>query len=99
MAEVKSITWFEKYHLALKETLSISEIKKLRDCGQPTAIKIRDEALELCLANDITLDSKGRVPTEMVFEVTGKSLDFYADKMMKEIQAQKLVQGLDYVSA
>lgn len=86
-------SWYEKYNLAMQETLSIREIMILRSIGQPKALKIRQDVIEYCLANNIHLDSK-RVPTEIVFIVTHHDLNYYYEKMLLEIQAMKLKQSL-----
>lgn len=96
---IKSISWYEKYNLALQETLSIKEIMKLRNVGQPKAMKIRHDVLEYCLANNIHVDSK-RVPTEIVFIVTNLDLNYYYEKMVFESKSKLIEKGsLNYVSA
>lgn len=77
------IKWSQKYELGLKERLSIKEIMLLRDCGQPTAIEIRNKAIDYCVANDIDFPTKS-IPTEAVFAVTKLGLDYYYDKMIQE---------------
>jgi len=78
-----SIKWSEKYELGLKERLSIKEIMKLRDCGQPKATEIRNKALDYCLENNIECSNKS-IPTEAVFAVTNLNLDYYYNKMLLE---------------
>lgn len=78
-----SIKWSEKYKLALKESLSIKDIMNLRDCGQPKATKIRDEAIKYCIENNIRYESK-KVPTEIVLNVTNYDLNYYYEKMLLE---------------
>lgn len=77
------LNWCDKYKLGLKEKLSVKEIMQLRDCGQPKALKIRNEALKYCLDNQIEFDSKG-TPTEVIFIVTNLNLDYYYNKMLLE---------------
>lgn len=77
------IRWSEKYELGLKERLSIKEIMLLRDCGQPTAIEIRNKAIDYCVENDIDFPTKS-IPTEAVFAVTGRDQEYYYKKMMAE---------------
>lgn len=84
------ITWKEKYEIALNENLTLKEIMKLRDVGQPTAIKIRNEAIDYCLNNNIEVTSK-KIPTDAVFAVTNRNLDFYYDKFMKESEINKFL--------
>ncbi len=85
----KDISWYEKYHLALKESLTIKEIMQLRSCGQPTAMELREEAVNYCLANNIPLFTK-QVPTDVIMLLTGRDLSFYYDKMIKELEAQEI---------
>lgn len=85
---MKNITWYDKYILALQENLTMNEIMILRDIGQPTALKIRKEALEYCLKNNIDLPPRG-VPTEAVLSVTNKDLNYYYQKMISESEAKK----------
>lgn len=95
---MKNLTWTEKYNLALKEMLSIKEIMKLRSIGQPSAIQIRKKAIEYCLSHEISIPSN-KVPTEIVFEVTGHNLGYYYEKMKLEIEAQNILDyGVKYVS-
>ncbi len=84
------VTWYEKYNLALQENLTVKQIKDLRSVGQPTALVIRQNAMEYCLKNDIELPPRG-IPTEAVFAVTGKNLDFYYEKMCRESNAKKFL--------
>lgn len=78
-----TLSWREKYRLALQETLSIKEIMLLRECGQPKAIKLRNEAIDYCIGNSIDFDSK-RIPTSIIFKVTNLDLDYYYNKMLQE---------------
>lgn len=78
-----TLTWREKYKLALQETLSIKEIMLLRECGQPKAIKLRNDAIDYCINNNIDFDSK-RISTEIIFKVTSLNLDYYYNKMIQE---------------
>ena len=87
---MNKITWYDKYNLALQETLTIKQIQNLRSVGQPTALIIRQNAMEYCLKNDIELPPRG-IPTEAVFVVTGKNLNFYYEKMCQESNAKKFL--------
>lgn len=87
------ITWYDRYQIALKEVLSIKDIMKLRDVGQPTAIKIRNEAIEYCLKNDIALMTN-KVPCEIVMIITNKDLDYYHEKMILEYESLNLKKEL-----
>lgn len=86
------ITWKEKYLLALSKELTLKEIMLLRDCGMPKARSIRQDAIEYCLINNIQTEMK-KIPTEAVFSVTGCDLNYYYDKMKKELMVTTLEIG------
>lgn len=86
------ITWKEKYLLALSEELTLKEIMLLRDCGMPKARSIRQDAIEYCLINNIQTEMK-KIPTEAVFSVTGCDLNYYYDKIKKELMVTTLEIG------
>lgn len=86
------ITWKEKYLLALSEELTLKEIMLLRDCGMPKVRSIRQDAIEYCLINNIQTEMK-KIPTEAVFSVTGCDLNYYYDKMKKELMVTTLEIG------
>lgn len=75
--------WTGKYELALREFLTLKDIMKLRECGQPKAASIRKEAIDYCAQNDIEIPSM-RVPTAAVLAVTKHGIDYYHDMMLKE---------------
>lgn len=92
------ITWKEKYLLALSEELTLKEIMLLRDCGMPKARSIRQDAIEYCLINNIQIINNiqtemKKIPTEAVFSVTGCDLNYYYDKMKKELMVTTLEIG------
>lgn len=78
-----SLTWREKYVLALKETLNLKQICMLRGCSADKGSIIKSAALRYCLENDLETDGK-YIPIESVFAVTGKDLSFYYAKMIDE---------------
>ncbi len=80
---LKKLTWKEKYILSLSENMSLKDIMRLRDIGQPTAIKIRNKAIEYCIRNGIEFNTR-LVPTEAVLIVTGHDIQYYYDKMVLE---------------
>lgn len=85
----QTLSWAQKYELGLSEDLTISEIQELRNCGRGTASEIRKKCVDYCLENDIEFTGK-RIPTEAVFAVTKKDLDFYYDKMIKESKCREV---------
>lgn len=89
----KNVTWCDKYQIALKENLSVRDIMNLRSIGQNQAMDIRTKAIEYCLKNNIEIGCN-YVPTEIVFIITNRDLEFYYDKMLKEIQIMKLRQSI-----
>ena len=82
----KILNWRDKYLLALKEQLTIKEIMLLRDCGQPKAAKIREQAIRYCAENNIEFDCR-RTPAQAIFEITNLNLDYYYQKMLLEAKA------------
>ena len=93
-------TWIEKYMIAMKESLTVKDIMKLRDVGQPTALKIRQEAIEYCIRNKIQVNGQ-KVLTIAVMEVTKCDLDYYYNQMLREVEVNNLLKGgeLCHVSA
>lgn len=89
----KELSWYERYHIALKENLSVKDIMKLRAIGQPKALNIRKEALKYCLKNNISVECN-KVPCDVVLKVTDRDLKYYYDKMLLEVEALKLRQTL-----
>lgn len=79
----KQLNWRDKYVLALKESLTIKEIMDLRDCGKPKAAKIREKAIQYCVANNIEFDLR-RTSTQIIFTITGLDLNYYYQKMLLE---------------
>lgn len=89
---MKRITWTEKYVLALSESITVKQIQQLRDIGQPRALEIRRAVLDKCALENIpTLHN--RIPTELVLEETGYSIEYYYKKMLKEQELIKIKTG------
>ena len=88
---IKKLSWSDKYLLSLKEEFTLKEIAQLRDVGLSSASRIRQEAINYCLKNDIPIVSRF-VPSIAVLEVTKKGIDYYYDKMILERKA--LPQGV-----
>ena len=84
--------WRERYALALKEQLTIKEIMKLIDCGQPKAAKLREHAIQFCVDNNIEFEYR-KTPTLAIFEITNYNLDYYYQKMMYEAKHMQLDFG------
>lgn len=80
---LEKLNWQEKYVLSLNDSISINDIRRLFDCGQPTAIEIRNKAVEYCRKHEIFLIGKA-VPTDIVLEVTKKPRSYFYDRMMME---------------
>ena len=55
-------------------------------------IFVRNNQLEYCLINNIQTEMK-KIPTEAVFSVTGCDLNYYYDKMKKELMVTTLEIG------
>lgn len=80
---MNKLNWCEKYRLALNESLTVKDIMMLRDCGQPRATRIRDDAIKYCAVHDIEIESR-KTPTSVVFIITKLDLDYYYQKMIQE---------------
>ena len=80
---LEKLNWQEKYELSLSDNISINDIRRLLDCGQPTAMQIRNKAIEYCKENDIFLFSR-MVPTDIVLQITKKPRSYFYDRMMLE---------------
>ena len=85
---LEKLNWQEKYKLSLSDNISIYDIRRLLDCGQPTAIEIRNKAIEYCKENDIFLLSR-TVPTDIVLQVTNKPRSYFYDRMILEKNLDK----------
>lgn len=73
------LTYGKKTLLSLKRELTIKEIMALYEVGQPTATKIRCDALKYC--NDNNIKHYGRcVPTKAVIAVTGEGTNLFLEK-------------------
>lgn len=84
MTKNKTISWCEKYELSLHENLSLSQIMLLRDVCMYTARKIKAQAIQYCLENNIEIISTYQIPTEAVLKVTHKDIEYYYTKMSLE---------------
>ena len=73
----------EKYKLAISESLTLKDIERLLGAGQPTAIKIRNDAIVCCEQNNIQVYTRS-VPTEAVLLAVRKDIKYFYDKMQLE---------------
>ncbi|MBR0417932.1 MAG: hypothetical protein IJI66_02040 [Erysipelotrichaceae bacterium] len=87
---VEKLDWKGKYSLSLIENMSIKDIERLTDCGQPQAISIRNDSIRYCEKNNIYRFGT-KVPTEVVLLIIGKSREYYYQRMLDE---KKLEQDL-----
>ena len=70
-------TWKEKLDiLIIYPNLSIKQIQKVFDLGQPQAIEIRSKAKKLAKRNGRYIAER-KVPTDLVLEVMGLDYDFF----------------------
>lgn len=79
--------WNKRYELSISEKLTLKDIMLLCDCGKPTAMTIRNEAIKYCVANNIEMYSRS-IPTDAVLQVINKTIDYYYKKM--ELESKKL---------
>ena len=82
-------SWYEKYHIAMKEWVTIQDIMKLTSTGQPSAMALREDAIEYCVMNEIDLPTK-QVPAEVVLKLMDKDLDYFYRKMVRELEAVEM---------
>ena len=83
MIKGKNATWHERYRIALKEELTLKDIMILRAIGKPRAMELRTEVINYCLVNNLRLPT-AQVPTDLVFLLTDKYLDYYYNMMVHE---------------
>lgn len=79
-------TWKDRYLISISEDCTIKDIMLLRNCGEPTATKIRDDCRDYCIANDIEFNMR-KIPTCSVLAVTNKDIEYYYNQMMLESRA------------
>ncbi len=79
----EKLSWKEKYCLSLNDNLSIKDIMKLFDCGQPKATMIRNETVRVC-NEDRIIRIGNKVPTDIVLSLVGRSRDYYYQRMLDE---------------
>lgn len=84
------VSWKERYEISLKEEFTIIDIMKLRNCGNPRASKIRQNAVKYCIENCIDIEAH-KVPSIAVFAVTGRDITYYYDKAIQESKINNLV--------
>ena len=77
------LSWKDKYSLCLNDNLSIKEIMRLLDCGQPKATAIRNETIRYCETNNI-IRIGNKVPTDIVLHLVGKNRDDFYLRMIDE---------------
>ena len=88
---MKTLSYKERYLLAISENLSIKQISLLVGVGASKASKIRSKAIDYCIMNDIPLYTQ-QVPTEAVLAVIGKTIDYYYSKYEQEQKV--MLQGV-----
>ena len=80
---IERLSWKDKYSLCLNDNLSIRDIMKLFECGQPKAATIRSESIRVCDENKILRIGK-TVPTDIVLRLVGRNRDYYYQRMLDE---------------
>ena len=79
----EKLSWKDKYTLCLNDNLSIKDIMKLFDCGQPKATTIRNESIRVCNESEI-IRIGNKVPTDIVLRLVGRNRDYYYQRMLDE---------------
>ncbi len=81
------ISYKDRYMLSISETLTVKEIGLLLGVCDNKASKIRSQALDYCIMEDIPLYTR-EVPTEAVLKVSNKSIDYYYNKYLLELKLE-----------
>lgn len=81
----------DRYLISISEYCSTKDIQKLLDVSLGFARDIKHQVLLRCISENIKLYSSTRVPTDVVLSVTGKSTQYFFDKMVAESEALKYV--------
>ncbi len=80
---VIKLCWKEKYTLSLKDSLTIKDIEKLFDCGQPQAMLIKNKTARFCEENNVMMIGN-KVPTDVVLQLVGKNREYFYQRMLDE---------------
>lgn len=82
----KKLSWNQRYLISISECMTSKDIMNLLDINQRVALSVRKQAIDYCLTNDIEMYGS-KVPTEAVLKVSGKTIDYYYNKMLLENKA------------
>ena len=80
---VIKLCWKDKYTLSLKESLTIKDIEKLFDCGQPQAMMIKNKTAKYCEENNLIMIAN-KAPTDVVLQLVGKDRNYFYQRMLDE---------------
>ena len=83
------ISWKEKVDLIIENPqISLKQIQKLLDVGQPSAIQIREETLKLAKKNGRWVGVR-KVPTDLLLETVGLDYDYFKMMAKNELSASR----------
>ncbi|MBR4461581.1 MAG: hypothetical protein IKS51_03260 [Erysipelotrichaceae bacterium] len=83
------ISWKDKVDLIIMNPqVSLKQIQKLLDVGQPSAIKIREETLKLAKKNGRWVSVR-KVPTDLLLETVGLDYDYFKTMARNELSAAR----------
>ena len=77
------LSWRDKYSLCLNDNLSIKDIMKLLDCGQPHATMLREKSIIYCENHNIQR-IRNKVPTDVILQLVGKDREYFYRRMLDE---------------
>ena len=85
---MKRITWGEKVDMIIMYPyVTIKQIRSLLGIGQPTAIALREKALELAKKEGRFIASS-KVPTDLILKVAGLNIDYFHNMAVTESVAR-----------
>lgn len=89
----RKLSHTEKYVKSISEYSSTKDIQELLEVSVVKAREIKKGVLQLCASKKIKLYSSYKVPTDLLLEYTGKSTQYYFDKMIAEREVLKNVSA------
>ena len=85
---MKTITWGEKVDMILMyPNITIKQIRSLLGIGQPSAIVLREMALEIAKKEGRFIPGSG-VPTDLILKAAGLSIDYFKNMAITESVAR-----------
>lgn len=90
----RKLTWNEKADLVfIHSSVSVKQIQKLLDIGQPSAIRLRELTLKLAETEGRWVAEK-KVPIDLLLRVVGLNMDYFVDMATKERNSKQKNRGV-----